>query len=182
MDIQRTLLIGATVLLSFMLLTEWVAFKDERRSVLEQGAERLTASGDTQTSDTPAVAEPVSSGSVAGIDASTPQSATSDLPQDLPPAPDNSGESAEERDAGTTNDNIIQVFTGTLQLAIDLNGGDIVEVALPKHLEDIDDPDTPFVLLERNSRRTYVAQSGLIGKDGIDSQQPALPVIRHAMK
>lgn len=173
MDIQRTLLIGAIVLLSFMLLTEWVAFKDERRSVLEQGAERLTANGDTQTRDTPSVSETGSARAVTGTDTATPQSTTNDLPQDLPPAPDNTGESVEERNTSETNDDIIQVFTGTLQLAIDLNGGDIVEVALPKHLAEIDDPDTPFVLLERNSRRTYVAQSGLIGKDGIDSQQRA---------
>ena len=28
---------------------------------------------------------------------------------------------------------------------------------------------TPFILLEENSTRTYIAQSGLVGPDGIDS-------------
>ena len=171
MDIQRTLLIGAIVLLSFMLLTEWVAFKDAKQTVLEQASERLTASdtagGQSAAGDSPAV----SSRNLPAPAQST--SAASDLPQDVPPAPDtreDPGTSAADANAG---DDIIQVFTGTLQLAIDLNGGDIVEVALPKHLEDIDDPDTPFVLLERNRKRTYVAQSGLIGKNGIDAQQRA---------
>ncbi len=171
MDIQRTLLIGAIVLLSFMLLTEWVAFKDAKQTVLEQASERLTASdtagGQSAAGDSPAV----SSRNLPAPAQST--SAASDLPQDVPPAPDtreDPGTSAADANAG---DDIIQVFTGTLQLAIDLNGGDIVEVALPKHLEDIDDPDTPFVLLERNRQRTYVAQSGLIGKNGIDAQQRA---------
>jgi len=68
---------------------------------------------------------------------------------------------------------IIQVKTGTLQLAIDLHGGDIVELALSKHLEKLDDPDQPFILLEQNGQRVYVAQSGLIGPNGIDKGQRA---------
>ncbi|MEQ8516953.1 MAG: membrane protein insertase YidC, partial [Chromatocurvus sp.] len=170
MDIQRTLLIGAAVLLSFMLLTEWVAFKDARRSVLEQGTERLTANGEQPLGDAVSTGTDIPD----SVSASAPSSsAPGDLPQDVPPAPDTTGDPAAASDTSTDSATIIQAFTGTLQLAIDLNGGDIVEVALPKHLEDIDDPDTPYVLLERNSRRTYVAQSGLIGKNGIDSQQRA---------
>ncbi len=68
---------------------------------------------------------------------------------------------------------IVQVKTGTLQLAIDLHGGDIVELALSKHLEKLDDPDQPFILLEQNGQRVYVAQSGLIGPNGIDKGQRA---------
>ena len=171
MDIQRTLLIGAIVLLSFMLLTEWVAFKDAKQTVLEQASERLTASdtagGESTAGDSPAVS---SRNSPAPAQST---SAASDLPQDVPPAPDTKEDPGTNAVDAKAGDNIIQVFTGTLQLAIDLNGGDIVEVALPKHLEDIDDPDTPFVLLERNRQRTYVAQSGLIGRNGIDAQQRA---------
>ena len=54
-------------------------------------------------------------------------------------------------------------------MAIDLQGGDIVELALPQYLAQLDNPDVPFVLLEQNQQRTYVSQSGLIGPDGIDS-------------
>lgn len=170
MDIQRTLLIGAIVLLSFMLLTEWVAFKGERQSVLEQSAGRLTANTGSQTQDLP-LAE-----STTAADEGSIQSrgiAGSDLPQDLPPAPDTPAEGVTDKHADDASGDIIQVSTGTLRLAIDLNGGDIVEVALPRHLAKINDPETPFVLLERNSRRTYIAQSGLIGRDGIDAQQRA---------
>jgi YidC/Oxa1 family membrane protein insertase len=45
-----------------------------------------------------------------------------------------------------------------------------VELALPQFLEKMDNPDVPFVLLENNNTRTYIAQSGLIGTNGIDSQ------------
>ncbi|MFN2287114.1 MAG: membrane protein insertase YidC [Chromatocurvus sp.] len=174
MDIQRTLLIGAAVLLSFMLLTEWVAFKDARQTDVEKNSARLTADGDRVRSS--------SDGQSAGADIPTradsgaiAESTTNDLPQDLPPAPDAATGTEPAVPSGSAGDSasIVQVFTGTLQLAIDLNGGDIVEVALPRHLAEIDDPDTPYVLLERNSRRTYIAQSGLIGKNGIDSQQRA---------
>ena len=43
-------------------------------------------------------------------------------------------------------------------------------MALPKHLAALDTPDVPFVLLENNQQRIYVAQSGLVGNDGIDSK------------
>ena len=47
-------------------------------------------------------------------------------------------------------------------------GGDIIHAALPKYLASIDNPDVPFTLLEQNSRRVYVAQSGLTGRQGTD--------------
>ncbi|MEZ5503052.1 MAG: membrane protein insertase YidC [Halioglobus sp.] len=43
------------------------------------------------------------------------------------------------------------------------------ELSLPKYLAELDNPDKPFVLLEDNAALVYVAQSGLIGVDGIDS-------------
>lgn len=171
MDIQRTLLIGAIVLLSFMLLTEWTSFKDERRSSLERTAERLTADSTQRSVDTGISPRDIPGEPLA--DAPAADSAPSDLPQDIPPAPDSQDTASGSDDTTYSGDDIVQVYTDTLQIAIDLNGGDIVEVALPKHLAKLDDPDTPFVLLERSSRRTYISQSGLIGRDGIDSQQRA---------
>jgi YidC/Oxa1 family membrane protein insertase len=155
MDLQRTLLIGAIALLSFMLLTEWVAFKESRTAVTAGESERLISSGDTAGAELPE---------------SLPDTAANS-DEDLPAAPD-AGQGAVdvpvEETRGKTG-RIIQVHTDTLQLAIDLEGGDIVELALPKHLAELGNPDTPFVLLERNSTRTYIAQSGLIGTNGIDS-------------
>lgn len=173
MDIQRTLLIGAIMLLSFMLLTEWVNFRAVKDEVVSTET-RLTADSGFTSNNTPAA-----SGS--GV-------ANSDLPVDLPPTPEQLPAGVTNIDdipavsasvdasapATVTTDNIIQVYTDSLQVAIDLTGGDIVEVALAKFLAQIDDPDTPFVLLENNSQRTYVAQSGLIGRDGIDSKARAV--------
>ena len=52
MDLQRSLLIGAIAVLSFMLLTKWVDFKDARTSALTQENTRLSAT-DTPVPELP---------------------------------------------------------------------------------------------------------------------------------
>jgi len=61
------------------------------------------------------------------------------------------------------------VTTPTLKVWIDLAGGDIVRVQLPKFPVELDTPDVPYQLLENSVSRTYVAQSGLLG-DGPEGQ------------
>jgi YidC/Oxa1 family membrane protein insertase len=157
MDLQRSLLIGAIAVLSFMLLTEWVAFK-EQRTPTAQETSRLLSGTDTAQALPQPLAEPQAQ----------------DIEEDLPSAPLEQEQQATETavaDLEPANaGRIIQVHTDVLQLAIDLQGGDIVELALPQFLEKMDNPDVPFVLLENNNTRTYIAQSGLIGTNGIDSQ------------
>ena len=68
---------------------------------------------------------------------------------------------------------IITVHTDVLEVKIDLVGGDVVGAALKNYPKTLDDPSDPFVLLERNATRTYVAQSGLVGPDGIDQKERA---------
>ncbi len=150
MDLQRSLLIGATAVLSFMLLTEWVAFK-ESNTVAPQSATRLTASAPELSSEIPETTSEIK------------QQAEDDIPQavDIPDKLD--VETPIIKDFSNSS-KFIRVHTGTVQLAIDLAGGDIVELALSKHLQKLDDPDKPFILLEENTNRTYIAQSGLIGQ------------------
>jgi YidC/Oxa1 family membrane protein insertase len=153
MDIQRTLLIGAALLLSFMLVSEWVAFKAEKATPAAEMA-RLTAEG------------PAAMQSAAALPAVETSAALDD---ELPQAPA-SVETANPASEPVASDpgRIVSVYTDTLEVAIDLEGGDIVEVALPRFRAELDDPNTPFLLLENSGRRTYIAQSGLIGPDGID--------------
>jgi YidC/Oxa1 family membrane protein insertase len=68
----------------------------------------------------------------------------------------------------------IEVQTDVLNLRIDPQGGDIVYAAFKKYSQSIEAKDVPFVLLEQSSMRTYVAQSGLVGKNGIDKKGRAL--------
>ena len=158
MDLQRSLLIGAIAVLSFMLLTEWVAFKDDKAAIETAQATRLIANTDSNTAELPQVSEPT-------------LFATDD---DVPSTPELIEAEAPPQITQKNSGRIILVRTDSLQLAIDLNGGDIIELALPRYLEEIDNPDIPFVLLEQNDSRTYIAQSGLIGSNGIDSKGRAL--------
>ena len=66
---------------------------------------------------------------------------------------------------------LITVETDTLAVTIDTRGGDIIHVDLLKYLAEMNHPDVPFTLLEQNANRTYVAQSGLIGRNGPDTRQ-----------
>ena len=69
---------------------------------------------------------------------------------------------------------LVHIKTDTLELSIDLRGGDIVNLSLPKYLKQIDVIDDPFTMLESSPRRDFIAQSGLIGQNGIDSSGRAL--------
>jgi len=68
----------------------------------------------------------------------------------------------------------IEVQTDVLDIRIDPQGGDIVYAAFRAYPHSMENQDIPFVLLEQSGRRTYVAQSGLVGKDGIDKSGRAL--------
>jgi YidC/Oxa1 family membrane protein insertase len=155
MDLQRTLLIGAIALLSFMLLTEWVAFKDARTAETVQDSSRL-----------------LDSDNYVGSLPETPESipAASNEDEDLPSLPQVEQQPEEKEENNAVAARIIRVKTDVLQLAIDLQGGDIVELSLPMHLERQENPDAPFVLLEQNDQLTYIARSGLLGPNGIDGQ------------
>tara|TARA_R110001599_G_scaffold353459_1_gene592595 strand:+ start:307576 stop:309267 length:1692 start_codon:yes stop_codon:yes gene_type:complete len=148
MDLQRSLLIGAIAVLSFMLLTKWVDFQDARVSAQTVENTRLIST------DTAAPELPSTESTDAGEDLPTLMDNIEPVTKAVDPVSSNSGR-------------IIQIHTDVLQLAIDLEGGDIIELDLPKYLAKIDQPE-PYVLLEQNSTRTYIAQSGLIGANGID--------------
>ncbi|MDJ0878357.1 MAG: membrane protein insertase YidC [Halieaceae bacterium] len=145
MDVIRSLLIGVIAVLSFMLLTEWVNFQEARApaALPPNAPSQVVTSSDSELPAAPVVTD------------------SEDIPEVEAPANPtpvvNTGET-------------ISVTTDRLQIRIDLTGGDITEVALIDYPARIESPEIPFLLLEDNQRRSYIAQSGLIGQDGIDSQ------------
>jgi YidC/Oxa1 family membrane protein insertase len=64
----------------------------------------------------------------------------------------------------------ITITTDTLNVTIDKLGGDIVGLAMLKHLESLEKNAQPLELLEKTPSRTYVAQSGLIGEGGSNNK------------
>lgn len=158
MDLRRALLIGAIGILSFMLLTKWVAFKDSKTAVAIQETTHITTNGE----DLP--------------DATATESKTETVAnnEDLPDTPTQTTSKPTNGTTSPNSDQFIQITTDVQQLAVDLRGGDIIELSLPKYLAQLDNPTKPFVLLEDNSKLTYIAQSGLIGTNGIDNNGRAI--------
>ena len=103
MDLQRSLLIGAIAVLSFMLLTEWVAFKDDKAAIETAQATRLIANTDSNTAELPQVSEPT-------------LFATDD---DVPSTPELIEAEAPPQITQKNSGRIILVRTDSLQLAID---------------------------------------------------------------
>ncbi len=136
-DIQRYLLIAAIAVLSFMLLTEWVHFRQKiaTAELVEPAASEAAI---------PTSAAPVSA------DTSVPTLPNAALTADVA-------------------SRFVRVRTDVLDIQIDLSGGDIIQAALPKHSTSLETPDRPFVLLQQDKTRTFVAQSGLVGRDGTDT-------------
>ncbi|QSX33689.1 membrane protein insertase YidC [Shewanella avicenniae] len=85
---------------------------------------------------------------------------------DVPVADDNAADVPQTQVVASKE--LIRVKTDQLDVEINPVGGDIVHAALVTHKLELNEND-PFVLLERKADFTYIAQSGLIGKNGIDS-------------
>ncbi len=115
--------------------------------------------------DAPAVdAVPETSTSV-GADIPATTGAAGDIPAQTLPV--DVGAVAE---APATNTGLITVTTDRYDIKINPEGGDIVYAALKQYDATLNS-EKPFVLLENNSGRVYVAQSGLIGPNGIDTAE-----------
>ena len=156
MDIPRYALIAASVLLGLMLLGEWTRFTEEQRTAALPAAPMVApAENNFSTASTPRADSdlPVKE------DVNLASQAVSD---DIRSDPESGGAQ------------LVTVHTDTLQVMIDLNGGDVVGTALKAYPRTLTATDDPFVLLERNAQRTYIAQSGIVGSDGVDSKERAV--------
>lgn len=69
---------------------------------------------------------------------------------------------------------LVDIKTDVLNVIIDTKGGDIIQVSLPEY-KAVLGSDLPFVLLEQTVNRTYVSQSGLVGKNGPDASPEGRP-------
>ena len=147
MDPVRLLLISTTAVLSLMLLIEWNQYSDEYQ---KQQSELYTAAiTEPGVSTNESVAAPVSQGNNDGIPSVNQETNPLSVLLD---------------DSETFN-----LSTDALDLVVSADGGDVVSASLPKFPVRLDTPDQPFRLLENNNLRRYVAQSGLIGPNGIDA-------------
>lgn len=67
-----------------------------------------------------------------------------------------------------TTGKIITISNDVLQIKINTQGGDVIESDMLKYKKELNS-DKPFQLLQDDDL-SYVAQSGLVGRDGLDNQ------------
>ena len=151
MEIQRALVITGIAIVSYLMIQAW----------------QQDYANPTQPAAVEEVAQ-TAQGNDDGLDLPEPQAETAD--SGIPSAPAEEAQApASESSEQSTRQERIRVSTDVLRVEIDPKGGDIVRLALPEFPRHAETPDQPFVLLEQDANRTYVAQSGLIGKNGTDS-------------
>ena len=147
MDPVRLLLISTTAVLSLMLLIEWNQYSDEyQKQQSELYTAAITRPGVLTNKS---VAAPISQGINDGIPSVNQETNPLSVLLD--------------------NSETFKLSTDSLDLVVSADGGDVVSASLPRFPVRLDTPDQPFRLLENNNLRRYVAQSGLIGPDGIDA-------------
>ena len=140
MNSPRSILFIAFLVVSFFLFQTWMVDT-------APGTQAPSKQTTTSTSEGSSSSVPEAQGAIAG-DSSVPQ-----------------GDSPVTR---TTTGQLINVKTDVLDLVIDTKGGDIVSAKLSKFAASLDSEER-FQLLQRQPGNLYIAQSGLIGPNGIDS-------------
>ncbi|MGD8121740.1 membrane protein insertase YidC [Vibrio sp. TRT 2004] len=70
---------------------------------------------------------------------------------------------------------MITVTTDVLTLSIDTVGGDVIQADLNQYSNELDSSD-PFVLLKNEPGHQFIAQSGLVGPQGIDLSSTNRPL------
>ena len=152
MDIKRIALFASLGVISYLMLQQW---NQDFNQPVAQSSSRVTT---TTVSDLPTVSTDTvatSAGSAVG---------------DIPVSATEAAVAVPVSAAFNNPQGYINVKTDTLDIQINLVGGDIEYLALPAYPLTLDTPDQPFVLLENNSGRQFMAQSGLVGKNGPDGQ------------
>ncbi len=139
MDFQRYILIAAIAVLSFTLMIRWGDFQQHLSSTASTAAAAPSVGA---ANHIPSPADNAANLPNAAVDAVA-----------VPTANNANG------------NRFVHVRTDVLDVKIDLQGGDIIYAALPKYSAQLKTPDVPFVLLQQDDKRNYIAQSGLLGVD-----------------
>ena len=148
-EIQRVVLLIGMAATAYLLILAW-------------NEDMEAAKVPTVYSDAPLMVQEEPVAALNAVEADEFASENSDIP---PATPSDSFVVSEPEDLSSR---LVKVETPALLVWIDLKGGDIVRVQLPTYPVTLEEPDTPFLLMDQSATRTYIAQSALIGADGID--------------
>lgn len=157
MEIRRTLILIALAIVSYFLFLSWQ--RDYAIPAHQAGTQSSAPASAISNTEMP----------------SAPVAAAGDIPvaAAVPATPVKMADMA-----STSVPSVITVKTDVLALKIDLQGGDITQVALPKYTRKVDSTE-PLILMDQSRERTYIAQSGLISvagqAGGLDDQSAGRP-------
>ena len=157
MNMQRNILIAALLVITYLMVLQWNNDYGQGEPLPASETELSVGNGDLPTLQT---------NDNAAAEGDVPQAVEPDA-GDIPTTP---------VQTATTTSDLIRVQTDTLHVSINPLGGDIVSLSLPAYPMRKDRPDLPFQLLEQTSNRTYIAQSGLAGRNGPDARANGRPL------
>ena len=145
MDWKKTLNIAAIAIVAWLLIVEWSQFQDDVASQTLPPQEEVMIPDSAQL-----------------------PTAAVQLGSELPSLVETPVAVVQKK----VDARLVKVTTDTVEVVIDTLGGDIVQVKLLNHLTKMsEDGGEPFKLLTRSSKNEYIAQSGLIGKNGTDTRE-----------
>ncbi|MEG3756105.1 membrane protein insertase YidC [Psychromonas arctica] len=148
MESQRNLLFLALLFVSFLLYQAWVTEQNPQPVAAAQTTEQSTSQSSVPSTSNHSADIPASSEDHSSVVAQVPTQASTN--------------------ATTVLEN------DQLRLEITLVGGDVIVADLLDHDDELDS-GVPFRLLENANGFTYIAQSGLIGKQGPDANPKGRP-------
>ncbi len=160
MESQRSLLVIGLLLVSYLL---WVEYQDAygpkpatmpvQQTAVSQGVPSVNANGDIPTNSFVPILD---------------ENAPSDIPTSQSAVP-------KIAELETNSGRFITVLTDTLDITIDLVGGDVVRADLVKY-PVTQGADDSYEILKPDVARMHIAQSGLVGQDGPDSNSQGRPL------
>ena len=161
-EVMRVLLLIGLAATGYMLIQAWN--EDYMQQPIAAYADSpLVAGGTTNVSDELSHTVDIDNAATSTV-SDVPEINILETTNEVVPVVASKGDTHADATAGR----LVTVVTPTLKIWIDRRGGDVVRVQLPKYPVSSKTPDVPYLLMENSGDHTYVAQSGLMGKDGLD--------------
>ena len=168
MEYRRFIIIAALAVVTYSLFLQWK--NDYHDGENKRTTTNTVASIDSFNESDTSISDQAYNNSVSNEQGGQKNLLNTDLP---------TAEVEEEnvliKEEPTKNYQLITVKTDVVEYKINSIGGDFYGINLLEYLDSLDNPDLTFSLLENNPNRTYIAQSGLIGRNGPDASKEGRP-------
>ncbi len=168
-EVQRILLLIGLAATGYLMILAWDRDYVEQKAPVQISAEPEVGGESSGVPEVPEQRAPAGQAPTEqGQAAPTTSGVQSDLPDESLLGAEAAPSKAGPPSTRAEGERLIKVTTDTLQMWIDLLGGDIVRVQLPEHRLD-SKSDAPYLLLNHSDGHLYLAQSGLMGSDVLES-------------